>query len=363
MGAEIDHRRQGRLCACRRAMHPSLRPVSRCRFLPRRKQKEAAYLFIQWLNSEEISLERVQLPYALRDPFRDSHFTSAEYRGRWGEAGEYLDALKAGAVTGLLDLSIIQTDRYEEALRQGISRLWAGDDPQTILNDVAAQWDTLTDRIGVDTQKAAYGAWAAKPNAYPIVKTPGPVLSSGPAVVVRSTMSRDRMARSLDVNRRPTVPRADQAGGGMTTALPASVRRPQFQVPDDLSGSSGDPADRPVPDHLHPHHHCPEHQHDGRGHDVSGCQTLQGMLADTRFWESLLPHGDFPVIALPIELLLGLALAYLFLDHMPGKQMFVALLVLPVIISPIVAGATWRLLFDTRFGPINQILGWFSANR
>ena len=131
------------------------------------KQKDAAYLFIQWLNSEEISLERVQLPYALRDPFRDSHFTSAEYRGRWGEAGEYLDALKAGAVTGLLDLSIIQTDRYEEALRQGISRLWAGDDPQTILNDVAAQWDTLTDRIGMDAQKAAYGAWAAKPNAYP----------------------------------------------------------------------------------------------------------------------------------------------------------------------------------------------------
>ena len=35
------------------------------------KNKEAAYLFIQWLNSEEISNQRVQLPYALRDPFRD----------------------------------------------------------------------------------------------------------------------------------------------------------------------------------------------------------------------------------------------------------------------------------------------------
>ncbi|HSM39221.1 MAG TPA: sugar ABC transporter substrate-binding protein [Afifellaceae bacterium] len=131
------------------------------------RNKEAAYLFIQWLNSEETSLERVQLPYALRDPFRESHFTSAEYRSRWGEAGQYLDALKAGAVNGLLDLSIIQTDRYEEALRQGISRLWAGDDPQTILNDTAATWDQITDKIGVDKQKAAYAAWAAKPNAYP----------------------------------------------------------------------------------------------------------------------------------------------------------------------------------------------------
>src|ERR1044072_7659639 len=36
------------------------------------KNKDAAYLFIQWLNSEDISMQRVQLPYALRDPFRDS---------------------------------------------------------------------------------------------------------------------------------------------------------------------------------------------------------------------------------------------------------------------------------------------------
>jgi len=131
------------------------------------KHKEAAYLFVQWMNSEEISLQRVQLPFALRDPFRTSHFESPEYRSRWPNAGDYLDVLKQGAETGLLDLSLIQTDRYEEALRQGISRLWAGDDPRTILDDVAAQWNALTDRIGVDKQKRVYADWASKPNAYP----------------------------------------------------------------------------------------------------------------------------------------------------------------------------------------------------
>lgn len=131
------------------------------------KHQEAAYLFIQWMNSEEISLQRVQLPYALRDPFRASHFESAEYRSRWPSAGEYLDTLKKGAETGLLDLSLIQIDRYEEGLRQSLSRLWAGDDPKTILDDLAATWDKLTKRIGVDKQKAAYADWASKPNAYP----------------------------------------------------------------------------------------------------------------------------------------------------------------------------------------------------
>ncbi|HEY7760408.1 MAG TPA: extracellular solute-binding protein [Burkholderiales bacterium] len=131
------------------------------------KQKEQAYLFIQWLNSEETSMQRVQLPYALRDPFRDSHFVSKEYMAKWPDAKDYLAALGQGAKTGLLDLSLIQTDKYEEALRQGISRLWAGEDPKKILDDMAKQWDDITQRVGVAKQKAVYQAWAAKSGAYP----------------------------------------------------------------------------------------------------------------------------------------------------------------------------------------------------
>ena len=131
------------------------------------KNKEAAYLFIQWLNSEEVSLQRVQLPYALRDPFRESHFTNKDYLSRWKDAPDYLKTLRDGADTGLLDLSILQIDKYEEALRQSVTRLWAGEDAKTILDDVAAQWDSLTEKIGVEKQKAAYADWASKPNAYP----------------------------------------------------------------------------------------------------------------------------------------------------------------------------------------------------
>jgi multiple sugar transport system substrate-binding protein len=131
------------------------------------KQKEAAYLFIQWLNSEATSLQRVQLPYALRDPFRDSHFTSPEYLAKWPDAKDYLAALGEGAKTGLLDLSLLQTDKYEEVLRQAISKLWSGEDAKSILDAAAADWDAITDKIGVDKQKAVYQAWAAKSGAYP----------------------------------------------------------------------------------------------------------------------------------------------------------------------------------------------------
>ncbi len=85
------------------------------------------------------------------------------------------------------------------------------------------------------------------------------------------------------------------------------------------------------------------------------------LFRDSRLWESLLHTLIFTAVALPIELVLGLLLAYLFLEKMPGRQIFIALLTLPVVISPIVSGATWRLLFDNRFGPINQIIGWFAG--
>jgi multiple sugar transport system permease protein len=95
--------------------------------------------------------------------------------------------------------------------------------------------------------------------------------------------------------------------------------------------------------------------------------SFQGLLnyrllfADRRLWEALLHTGVFIAIALPVELILGLVMAQLFIDRIPGRAVFVALLVLPVLVSPIVAGATWSLMFDNRFGPINQILGWFAG--
>ena len=85
------------------------------------------------------------------------------------------------------------------------------------------------------------------------------------------------------------------------------------------------------------------------------------LFHDVRLWQSLLHTLIITTVALPLELVFGLLMAQLFLERLPGRQIFVSLLVLPTVISPIVAGATWRLLFDNRYGPVNQILGWFAG--
>ncbi len=86
------------------------------------------------------------------------------------------------------------------------------------------------------------------------------------------------------------------------------------------------------------------------------------LFRDRRLWEALLHTVIFTAIALPIELVLGLAMAQLFLDKLPGRQIFIALLVLPVVVSPIVSGATWSLMFNNRFGPIQQIVTWIAGS-
>ena len=87
-----------------------------------------------------------------------------------------------------------------------------------------------------------------------------------------------------------------------------------------------------------------------------GLLNYRQLFKDLRLWQALGHTALITAIALPLELLLGFLLAQLFLERLPGRQIFVALLVLPTVLSPIVAGATWRLMFDVRFGPIGQIL-------
>ena len=85
------------------------------------------------------------------------------------------------------------------------------------------------------------------------------------------------------------------------------------------------------------------------------------IFEDARLWESIGHTLLITGVALPIELGLGLLMAFLFVERLPGRPVFVALLVLPTLIAPVVAGATWRLLFDHRYGPINQVLGWIAG--
>jgi multiple sugar transport system substrate-binding protein len=130
---------------------------------PDSKNKEAAYLFIQWMNSPEISLQRVMLPYALRDPFRKSHFDSPLYASLWPQAPEYLKTLEEGAMKGQFELGIPGAREYAEAIDNACTSAFAGTSPKAAMDNAAKRWVDITNRLGTDEQKKNYSVWQKGP--------------------------------------------------------------------------------------------------------------------------------------------------------------------------------------------------------
>ena len=126
---------------------------------------EAAYLFMQWVTSPPVSLARVMLPYALRDPYRLSHFKSDLYAALWPDAKGYLINLNNSANVGVLDLIMPGAQDYFLSLDRMATDVWAGADPQTALNTAAAEWNDTTDRLGAGSQKAFYEEFLKLPGS------------------------------------------------------------------------------------------------------------------------------------------------------------------------------------------------------
>jgi multiple sugar transport system substrate-binding protein len=129
------------------------------------KNPEAAYLFMQWVTSPPVSLARVMLPYALRDPYRLSHFKSDLYAQLFPGAKDYLVTLNNSANVGLLDPIMPGAQDYFLSLDRMATAVWAGADPMEALTTAAAEWDATTDRLGVDSQKAYYAEFLKLPGS------------------------------------------------------------------------------------------------------------------------------------------------------------------------------------------------------
>jgi multiple sugar transport system permease protein len=86
------------------------------------------------------------------------------------------------------------------------------------------------------------------------------------------------------------------------------------------------------------------------------------LFSDGRFWNALTNSMIIMVIGIPIQSALALALALLLNKKFPGSRIVVALFLIPVMITPVVAGFEWKIILDNRFGPLNYVLGFFGVS-
>jgi multiple sugar transport system substrate-binding protein len=130
--------------------------------MARSPRKEAAYLFAQWQTSPAVSLQRVMLPYGLRDPYRVSHITSPAYRALWPTAPAYLDTLAEAADRAWLDLGLAAAADYAAQFQIAVTELRMGGDLDAVLMRLAAAWNAITAREGRRAQRREYRGWLAE---------------------------------------------------------------------------------------------------------------------------------------------------------------------------------------------------------
>lgn len=76
-----------------------------------------------------------------------------------------------------------------------------------------------------------------------------------------------------------------------------------------------------------------------------------------KYGDALRTTGLFTVAAVASELVLGFVLALALRRDFRGKTALLAVLLLPMMLSPAVMGLFWNLIFEGTYGPLNQVLG------
>ena len=87
-----------------------------------------------------------------------------------------------------------------------------------------------------------------------------------------------------------------------------------------------------------------------------GLENYIDMFSDDRFMEAVGRTFHFTVIALTIEVILGMVIA-LYLDRdFKGKNLTKTLFLLPMVATPVAVGVVWKLIYEPNIGIINYLL-------
>lgn len=87
-----------------------------------------------------------------------------------------------------------------------------------------------------------------------------------------------------------------------------------------------------------------------------GLDNFLRVLRDLNFYSSLMNTFLLMIAGIAVAIPLGFILAYILYLEVPGKKVFNVSLFIPYLISMVVVGCIWRIIYDPIIGPVNQAL-------
>jgi len=89
-----------------------------------------------------------------------------------------------------------------------------------------------------------------------------------------------------------------------------------------------------------------------------GFTNFASVLRDPQFAEAARNVAEFVLLAVPLELVAGGAIALLLRRPLQGRTAWRLVLLLPWLVSPIATGVMWHFLFGSANGIVDFVLGW-----
>jgi multiple sugar transport system permease protein len=88
-----------------------------------------------------------------------------------------------------------------------------------------------------------------------------------------------------------------------------------------------------------------------------GLKNYTDILADPVIWRSFATTMWYVIVSVTGQFVVGFGLALLLNRPIPGKGLLTTLLLLPMMLSPVVVGLFWKLIYDPSWGILNYALG------
>ena len=88
-----------------------------------------------------------------------------------------------------------------------------------------------------------------------------------------------------------------------------------------------------------------------------GLKNYTDILADPVIWRSFATTLWYVIVSVAGQFVVGFGVALLLNRPIPGKGLLTTLLMLPMMLSPVVVGLFWKLIYDPSWGILNYALG------
>lgn len=88
-----------------------------------------------------------------------------------------------------------------------------------------------------------------------------------------------------------------------------------------------------------------------------GLQNYADILADPIIWRTFSTTLWYVIVSVAGQFVVGFGMALLLNRPIPGKGLLTTLLLLPMMLSPVVVGLFWKLIYDPSWGILNYVLG------